>query len=154
MVGPLFALANAGVALDGDALSRAATGEWYVATTTGASGFTYRNGQWVVGWTFTVGDFNADSKADLFLYDPVTGGWFEAFSDGAGGFMFANGTWSANWQVQVTDFNGDGRSDVLLYSPTSGQWFQAVNAGVGAFIYGMGVWDPGLSVIGSKPRIP
>jgi hypothetical protein len=135
-------------------LSRAATGEWYVATTTGASGFTYRNGQWVMGWTFTVGDFNADGKADLFLYNPATGGWFEAFSDGAGGFMFANGTWSANWQVQVTDFNGDGRSDVLLYNPTSGQWFQAVNAGVGAFTYGMGVWDPGLAVIGSKPRIP
>ena len=136
-------------------LSRPDTGEWYVAKTATPSGFTYGHGQYSVGWTFTVGDFNGDGKADLLLYNPATGWWYEGISNGAGDFTLTFGTWSANWQVQVTDFNGDGKSDVLLYNPTSGQWYQAMNAGVvGAFTYGTGLWEPGLTVIGSKPRIP
>jgi hypothetical protein len=43
---------------------------------------------------------------------------------------------------------------VLLYSPTSGQWYQALNGGLGVFTYGTGTWGPGLTVIGSMPKIP
>jgi murein DD-endopeptidase MepM/ murein hydrolase activator NlpD len=135
-------------------VSNPLTGGWSVVTTLPSLQFSYASGSWSIGWTFTVGDFNGDGKADLFLYNPATGWWYEALSDGAGNFTYAFGTWSANWQVQVTDFNGDGKSDVLLYNPMSGQWYQAMNAGVGVFTYGTGLWEPGLTIVGTMPRIP
>jgi hypothetical protein len=62
--------------------------------------------------------------------------------------------WSAGWQLQVTDLNGDGQSDVLLYAPASGVWYQALHTGSGLFTYTTGTWSPGLTVVGSVPKIP
>ena len=47
-------------------LSNAATGLWYVAIT-GNLSFTFGQGAWTLGWTFSPGDFNGDGKADLLL---------------------------------------------------------------------------------------
>jgi hypothetical protein len=136
-------------------VSNAATGAWSVATTLSTLDFAYTSDRWSAGWTFTTGDFDGDGKTDLFLYYPATGWWYEAISNGSGGFALTSlGIWSPDWQVQVTDFDGDGHSDVLLYNALSGRWYQAVNSGLGSFTYGTGLWDPGLTVMGSSPRIP
>jgi M6 family metalloprotease-like protein len=136
-------------------VSNPATGAWSVATTQANLTFTYMSGTWSVGWTFVPGDFNGDGKTDLFLFQPAQGWWNEAISNGlASVFTLTPGTWSAGWQLQVTDLNGDGQSDALLYSPTSGVWYQALHTGAGTFTYTTGTWSPGLTVIGSVPKIP
>ena len=96
-------------------------------------GFDYVGGpQWSPGWSVAAGDLNGDSRADLFLYNPVTGWWVEAFSDGVGGFTFSPvGIWDPGWTVGVTDFNDDGRGDIILSRP-DGTWVQATNTGIGS----------------------
>jgi hypothetical protein len=135
-------------------VSNPTSGAWSVVTTLPTLDFAYVSGTWSPGWTFTTGDFNGDGKTDLFLYYPAKGWWYEAVSNGAGNFGLTFGTWSANWQVQVTDFNSDGLSDVLVYNPISGVWYQAINGGPGVFTFGSGNWGPGLTVVGSTPKIP
>ncbi len=129
----LFLLNAAGVHVS--ALSRA------------VGGFDYAGGpEWSPGWSVAAGDLNGDSRADLFLYNPVTGWWVEAFSDGAGGFTFSPvGTWDPGWTVGVTDFNDDGKGDIILTRP-DGTWVQATNTGIGSFNFAAGNWGTGWTV--------
>ncbi len=66
------------------------TGTIFVATT-GASGFTYKQGGWSLGWTPVVTDLDADGRDDLFLHAVATGQWLHLISNGNGSFTNAGG---------------------------------------------------------------
>jgi hypothetical protein len=114
--------------------------------------FTNYAGHWSPGWGLTVGDFDGDGKADLFLYNEATGWRYEAISTGTGFTLSPLGTETANWKVQAADFDHDGKTDIQLYDPNSGQWHIAANSGLNLFTYSTGFWEPGLTVIASKYR--
>jgi len=139
----------------------AATGDWSMLITDLAFlpfpapsyKFTNYAGRWSTGWTLTVGDFNGDGMADLFLYNEATGWRYVALSTGTGFTLSPLGQWSANWKVQAADFDHDGKTDILLYSPSTGQWYIAATVGLNEFNYSSGTWLPGLTVIGSQQKI-
>lgn len=133
------------------------TGVWSMETGSGQGAFAARAGAWpanLVGragtwspdWLVRAADFNADKRADMFLYNFGTGTWFRAINDGLGGFTYVTGTWAAGWNTYVVDLDGDGKSDVFLYNPLTGQWFKCLTVGAGEFSYVTGAWPTGREV--------
>ena len=122
---------------------------------TNASGFTFQQGVWSLGWTPSVMQLNGDGRDDLFLHASSTGTWFQMMSDGAGHFSNAGGdTWSLGWNLRPTDLNSDGRDDLVLYDRAAGGWYQARNMVDGAFTYSNGTWSPGLDVVTQRSVRP
>ncbi|MGH9203414.1 MAG: FG-GAP repeat domain-containing protein, partial [Vicinamibacterales bacterium] len=130
----------------------ATNGQWFMCTNTGTT-FSYAMGTWSAGWAVQIADFDANGKADVFLYS-TTGRWFECVSNGAGEFSYFTDAWSVGWQTFVTDLNGDRRSDIVLDDRTTGQWFQCLNTTLGVFSYGTGMWERDLTVVASTARVP
>ena len=122
---------------------------------TNASGFTFQQSVWSLGWTPSVMRLNDDGRDDLFLHAPATGTGVQMMSDGAGQFSNAGGqTWSLGWRLRPTDLNDDGRDDLVLYDPATGGWYQARNLIDGTFTYSNGTWSPGLDVVTQRSVRP
>ncbi len=124
---------------------------WVLCANTGTD-FTYTIGQWSPGWQIRRGDFDADGRDDLFLYNRHNGIWFEAFSTSSG-FEYHSGQWSAGWQVEVGDFDANGQDDVIVYDPTSGVFVRCLTGARGGMTYAIGTWKQGLTLITGK-RLP
>ncbi len=129
----------------------AATGTWYVGTSTGTGLTTASWGKWSAGtaWADVLrGDFDGDGKTDLAGRTYEKGDWWVARSTGAA-YSTANwGNWSPGvaWTtVLAGDFNGDGRTDIAGRVASSGDWYVAVSTG-GAFATSKwGNWSAGSS---------
>jgi hypothetical protein len=126
------------------------TGQWFVASYTGAAFATQLWDAWspdatgTLDWVDVVaGDFTGDGKTDLAGRLRETGQWFVASSTGAA-FQTALWTaWAANpavWRdVQVGDFNGDGKDDLAGRLEASGGWY--VNLSAGTTFQAPTLWD-------------
>jgi hypothetical protein len=141
-------------------VSNPATGDWSLLITDltllpfPAPGYKFTNypGHWSTGWTLTVGDFNGDSRADLFLFNEATGDHYVATSNGTSFTLSARDTWSPGWKVQTLP--NAIRANLLLYDPKSGQWYLAESIGPNMFTYSTGFWAPGLEIFASRRTMP
>ena len=104
-------------------------GNWRLWTSDGSS---LRLGEiratWAAGtvWTdITVGDFDADRRADIAARDPASGQWTvsrgssAAFTTSVFGGLPAATTWKG---FVAGDFNGDGRTDLAAQNVVNGNW--------------------------------
>lgn len=129
-------------------------GDWFVAMSTGTS-FTASTSGWLGTWgasatafTRLSGDFNADGKTDIGLYEQAYGRWYVALNQGAT-FVQSGVYWKDNWGTSSTgafaaltgDYNGDGYADVCLYTASDGAWFVALSNGA-AFTPASYAWLP------------
>ena len=125
------------------------TGNWRMLVSDGAA---FRRGEvratWpaAVAWAdVTVGDFDADGRADLAGRDPgsqrwtVSRGSTGAFPTSEFGGLGAQAAWQS---FVATDFDGDGRTDLAARNATTGNWRMLPSTGSG---FGRGV------VIGTTP---
>jgi len=112
-----------------------ATGQWWVALSTGSGFRTSMWGAWspAVTWVdVQVGDFNGDGKADIVGRDSASGNWWVSMSTGS---SFTNSLWTTwsttvHWvDVRVGDFTGDGKADIVGRAKETGQWWVAQSTG-------------------------
>ncbi len=70
-------------------------------------------------------DFDADSKAEIFVYRPSNGSWLVRYSSlGYSTSTIGNFQWGVSGdQPIVADFDGDGRTDLTAYRPSNGTWY-------------------------------
>jgi len=79
----------------------------------------------------TVGDFNADGRADVAVRNAANGAWRVLVSDGSAFNPVKFGTWATDttWSnVRGGDFNGDGRTD-LVGQRADGSWCVSTSTG-------------------------
>ena len=95
----------------------------------------------------TVGDFDGDGRADIFVCPPVGSGGacFAMYSTG-NGFSYGNSTFYPQWAgstLTAGDFNGDGRTDIFVCPPvgSGGACFAMYSTGNG-FSYGNSSFYP------------
>jgi peptidyl-prolyl cis-trans isomerase A (cyclophilin A) len=104
---------------------------WVVAASTGTA---FASTVWTFfssGQFGTVGDFNADGKADIAVRNAANGVWRVLMSSGSGFTPVKFGTWAADttWtNVLAGDFDADGRTD-LLGQRADGAWHVARSTG-------------------------
>ena len=95
--------------------------------------------------------FDAGSRADLFVYSPSRGLWYNCLYDtdpsNAERFTYVGGAWGENWTILPARLNGDGLADVLLYNTQSGDWLWKINSGSGYAAGPTGSWSPGWTLI-------
>jgi ELWxxDGT repeat protein len=127
------------------------TGQWRVFTSTGTG---FGRGEVRAGWAsgtawsdVTVGDFDADGRADLAGRDPVSQRW--TVSRGAAGAfstaVFGGLAPQSSWEGFVAaDFNDDGRTDIAARNAVTGNWRMLPSTGSA---FGAGF------VIGSTPAL-
>lgn len=107
-------------------------------------------GFWSPNWSVYPGDFNADGRADLFVYNATSdanhGRWFRVLSNADGSFSYIEGdaVWRNDWSITPGDYNGDGVTDLFLYRP-SGEWYRVFFT-PGRIRYERGVWSPGWTL--------
>lgn len=105
------------------------TGNWRMLVSDGTA---FRRGELRAAWSagvpwadITVGDFDADGRADLAGRDPASQRWTVsrgspgAFPTSSFGGLAAQATWQS---FVATDFNGDGRTDLAARNATTGNW--------------------------------
>ena len=86
-------------------------------------------------WSPVGGDFNADGKTDVGIYNSATGEFKPALSSGSG--FTAQGTWltfvgaSASWQIFTGNFNADKFTDLGFYKKDTGEVKVALGNGSG-----------------------
>jgi uncharacterized delta-60 repeat protein len=69
----------------------------------------------------TLGDYDADGRADLVVYRPATGTWYTLSSQTGGVTPIA---WGLAGDVPVPgDYDGDGATDIAVFRPGSGVWY-------------------------------
>jgi hypothetical protein len=80
----------------------------------------------------TVGDFNGDGKADLFVRNPTNGSLRFLTSTGTAFSSVRAGTWATGiaWDnVRAGDFNGDGKTDLVGQNTGDGSWSVSLSNG-------------------------
>ncbi len=86
-------------------------------------------------WSPVGGDFNADGKTDVGIYNSSTGQFKPALSSGSG--FTAQGIWltfagaSASWQIFTGNFNADKFTDLGFYNKDTGEVRAALGNGSG-----------------------
>ncbi|MCR9244543.1 MAG: hypothetical protein NXI31_05890, partial [bacterium] len=115
----------------------AATGDWWVALSTGgsfASPTRWAAGHGIGSHNQFLGDCNGDGKADSVIFQNQTGNWYVALAR-TNGFGPAT-LWRSNHGIGSTvqwleDTTGDGNTDAVAYFDTTGDWWvaPATNAG-------------------------
>jgi hypothetical protein len=101
---------------DGDgatdvAVYRNATGEWFVAYSSGGLGYTGWGAPWL-GDIPVPGDYDGDSIADVAVYRRSTAGWFIRRASGDETWY----SWGGGSDLPVPgDYDGDGVTDVAIY---------------------------------------
>jgi hypothetical protein len=76
----------------------------------------------VSGQFTTLGDFDADGKADISVFRPSTGQWFIIPSSNPGNSIIQS--WGLAGDIPVPgDYDGDGITDFAVWRPSTGQWF-------------------------------
>ena len=118
-------------------------GRKWVATSDGESSFSHK-GLWISGFCASndqlgLGDFNGDSKSDLYCYDNAGQGatWSAQVALSNGSEFVNGGQWLApagSQRFSVGDMNGDGLTDVWwqIASPYYDTWV-ALSNGTSAF---------------------
>ncbi len=109
-------------------------------------------------YAFTLGDFNADGKADAFLYGTISGGtisdmasWQIMLSTGTGFEQKSIPQKKANMKddyIRMGDFNGDGATDLMVNSPNL-SWlgtylYLSMNGGTDLYTYNVPGYPPGI----------
>jgi len=114
-----------------DLVGQRSDSAWVVAASTGTA---FASTVWTFfssGQFGTVGDFNADGRADVAVRNATNGAWRVLVSSGSGFTPVKFGTWAtdATWaNVAGGDFNGDGRTD-LVGQRADGAWHVALSTG-------------------------
>ena len=104
---------------------------WVVAASTGTA---FASTVWTFfssGEFATVGDFNADGRADVAVRNAANGAWRVLTSFGAGFTAVKFGTWATDttWSnVRAGDFDADGRTD-LVGQRADGAWLVSRSTG-------------------------
>jgi peptidyl-prolyl cis-trans isomerase A (cyclophilin A) len=107
-------------------------GIWVVGVSTGSA---FASAFWTtmpIGQFGTVGDFNADGKADVAVRNPSNGAWRVLLSTGSAFTPVKFGTWATDttWDnVRAGDFDGDGRSDLVGQRASDGSWHVSLSTG-------------------------
>jgi peptidyl-prolyl cis-trans isomerase A (cyclophilin A) len=114
-----------------DLVGQRSDSAWVVAASTGTAFAS-------TVWTFfssgefgTVGDFNADGRADVAVRNAANGAWRVLTSSGSSFTAVKFGTWTTDmtWSnVRAGDFDGDGRTD-LVGQRADGAWHVARSTG-------------------------
>ena len=120
-----------------DVAAQAANGGWWVtltpATGTAAAPTLWATQRTDISWQFpTVGDFNADGRADIAVRNGTSGIWRVLASTGATFTILSFGTWPADvqWQnIRAGDFNGDGKTDLVGQRTGDGAWWVSLSTG-------------------------
>ena len=120
-----------------DVAAQAANGGWWVtltpATGTAAAPTLWATQRTDISWQFpTVGDFNADGRADIAVRNGTSGIWRVLTSSGGTFTASQFGTWPADvqWQnVRGGDFNGDGKTDLVGQRTSDGAWWVSTSTG-------------------------
>ena len=115
------------------------TGLWEIAISQGG---TFTNAvDWLTSfgsggaWSSVGGDFNADGKTDVGIYNSATGEFKPALSSGSG--FTAQSVWltfagaSASWQIFTGNFNADKFTDLGFYNKNTGEVRAALGNGSG-----------------------
>lgn len=95
-----------------------------------------------------VGDWNADGKDTIGLYNPANGAWLlrNTLSNGLPDIVFPYGEGGQGYKPVVGDWNGDGYDTQGLFNPANGAWILAnvFNAGpfTTPFPYGDSTMNP------------
>ncbi|GBF74524.1 hypothetical protein PA598K_02874 [Paenibacillus sp. 598K] len=121
---------------DSDVSGDGASGDWYVALSTGngfQSATLWKSGAGHNATRRMLGDVNGDGKADVVVFvAAISGGaWSVALSNGD---VFQTATsWRTNFggassNQFLADTNGDGKADAIVYS-SDGNWFHAHSTG-------------------------
>ncbi len=120
-------------------LFRSDTGLWEVAIS--QAGIFTSAVDWLTSfgsgnvWSPVGGDFNADGKTDVGIYNSATGEFKPALSSGSG--FAAQGIWltftgaSASWQIFTGNFNADKFTDLGFYNKNTGEVRAAQGNGSG-----------------------
>ena len=107
-------------------------GIWVVGVSTGT---TFASAFWTtmpIAQFGTVGDFNADGKADVAVRNSGNGSWRVLLSLGSAFTPVKFGTWATDttWDnVRAGDFNGDGRTDLVGQRTSDGTWHVSLSTG-------------------------
>jgi cyclophilin family peptidyl-prolyl cis-trans isomerase len=115
-----------------DLVAQRSDAAWVVATSTGTS---FSSAIWTYftsGQFATVGDFNADGKADVAVRNATNGAWRVLISSGSDFTPVRFGTWATDttWDnVRAGDFDGDGRTDLVGQRLSDGTWHVAISTG-------------------------
>lgn len=140
------------------------TGQWFVASSNGATFTTTQIGAWSnspqVTWSDVLtGDFNGDGIDDIVGRYNETGQWWVSLSDGT---RLTNQLWSVwspasanlTWvDVRVGDFNGDGLSDIVGRYLQTGQWWVGLSNGAQFVTSLWSVWSVGAGVTWADIRV-
>jgi autotransporter-associated beta strand protein len=133
-----------------DIAGMTASGQWWVALSTGTSFTNHFWGGWdpTAGWQDVMtGDFLGNGKPDI-AGRAANGQWWLAVPNGS---SFTNqlwGGWNPNvsWvDVKVGDFNGDGKADIVGRYSQTGQWWVAQSTGSSFTNSLWASWNPNVT---------
>jgi len=135
----------------------AATGQWWVAQSTGSEFVSRPWGTWntQATWLNVVsGDFNGDGLEDIAGRNQATGDWWVSISNGDTFTTSKWGKWSptTNWvDVYATDVDGDGRTDLVGRVAASGDWWVARSTAAGFENQRWGTWSSSTNWVDVLP---
>ena len=112
------------------------------------------SGVWARGWQLSVARLDADSRDDLFAYnpngaDPNGGRWFKVFSRDNGTFEYVEGEmrWATGWTIVPGNFDADDETELFLYGGGgTGYWFIVDFRSAGTAYFGGQLWAAGWEI--------